>query len=265
MRIALISLDQVWKDKKSNFSRCDNFVRHAAERDCDLVVFPEMTLTGYSMEMTDIAEPVSASETLEWFAALATDVGIDIVFGACLIDSEKGRPSNSLCFAGSGKGSRAVYTKMHPFSFAGEDLVMDAGDSLAVIESGNLRLGCAICYDLRFPEPFSVMSPNCDALVVIANWPARRVAHWRALLIARAIENQCFVFGVNRIGTDGNGLQYEKSTLVVAPDGSLVVPEETGREMDVYLIDSEEVKRYREEFPTVRDKRFDLYRRFLER
>ena len=264
MRIALISLDQVWKDKKSNFSRCDYFVRHAAKCDCDLIIFPEMTLTGYVMEMTDIAEPMSASDTLEWFADLAMDIGIDIIFGACLIDPEKDRPSNRLCFATSGKGSRAVYAKMHPFSYAGEDLVMDAGDSLAVIESGNFRLGCAICYDLRFPEPFSIMSPDCDALVVIANWPERRVAHWRALLIARAIENQCFVLGVNRIGVDGNGLHYEKSTLVVSPDGSLIYPEETGQEMDVYSIDPEEVKRYRATFPTVRDKRFDLYRRFLE-
>ena len=103
----------------------------------------------------------------------------------------------------------------------------------------------------------------CSAAVVIANWPARRVPHWRALLVARAIENQFYVLGVNRTGIDGNGIVYAESITVVAPDGTVLEPAETETELDVYDIDLEATIRYRAEFPTVRDKRYALYRELL--
>lgn len=264
MHIALVSLDQVWQDKDANFARCTGFVRQAAEQGCALAVFPEMTLTGYTLDMGVLAEQRDAAPTLARFADLATETGVDILFGACLLDSADGRPRNVLCLASQTGGARPVYAKLHPFTFAGEDQVIAAGETLSVTAAGGLRLGCGICYDLRFPEPFSLMAPTCDALVIIANWPARRVSHWRALLLARAIENQCFVLGVNRIGVDGNGLAFEKSTLAVAPDGTLLQPVQGGGELDIYTIEAQEATRYRTAFPTVRDKRFDLYRRFLE-
>jgi len=100
--------------------------------------------------------------------------------------------------------------------------------------------------------------------VNIANWPVRRIAHWRALLVARAIENQLFVFGVNRIGTDGNGLQYEESSMAIAPDGTVLKPVFTDTEIAIYAIDLTEAERYREAFPTVRDKRYELYQKLYE-
>ena len=260
MRLALVSLDQIWQDKDGNSRRCTEFVHQAQAYGCTLAVFPEMTLTGYSLDMVTVAEPANDSLTLVHFGNLANETGISIVFGACLFDPDTGRSRNHLCLARPGSAAEALFAKVHPFSFVRENEMLDAGDRPGTAEVGGFKLGAAVCYDLRFPELFSAMAPTCDAAVVIANWPARRVAHWRTLLIARAIENQFFAIGVNRIGMDGNGLVYEKSSMVVTPDGAVLKPEVAGEEMDIFDIDPEEVARYRAVFPTVRDKRYALYR-----
>ncbi len=263
MRLALVSLDQHWLDKEANFARCTKLARVAAAHGCELVVFPEMTLTGYSLDMLTLAEPTEGALTLQWFQELARNAEVDIIFGACLFDSITCKPQNTLCLARRQGVTTALYSKMHPFSFAGEDKVLQAGSKLGFASVASLRLGCSICYDLRFPELFSAMAPYCDAVVNIANWPARRVDHWRALLVARAIENQLFVVGVNRTGTDGNALQYEKSSMVVTPDGVVLIPAISTDEMDIYDVEPKETSRYRAEFPTVRDKRYSLYRKLF--
>jgi omega-amidase len=264
MRVALVSLDQRWQDKPANLVRCADFAAAAKAEGCGLAIFPEMTLTGYSMDVAAIMEPLEASRSLADMGRVAAQAGIDLVFGACHGDGAGGRARNTLCLARGDSSAEVVYAKIHPFSFAGEDKVLDAGETLACRTAGGLTFGCTICYDLRFPEIYAVLSGDCQAIVNIANWPARRVAHWRALLVARAIENQLFVLGVNRIGTDGNGLSYEKSSLVVAPDGTLLAPVFASLEMDIFEIDPAESLRYREAFPIVRDKRWDLYRKFYE-
>jgi len=260
MLIALVSLDQRWLDKEVNFARCVELVRVATEQGCALVVFPEMTLTGYSLDMPSIAESADDSLTMRRFLELAHDAAVEIIFGACLLDSVSGNPQNTLCLARHEGVVSVIYSKIHPFSFVGEDKILQAGSSLGFANVEDLRLGCSICYDLRFPEIFSAMTPHCNAMINIANWPSRRVSHWRTLLIARAIESQLFVLGVNRIGTDGNGLQYEKSTMAVAPDGAVLAPVFFTDEIDIYDIDPDETNRHRTEFPTVRDKRYALYR-----
>lgn len=263
MRVALASLDQAWQDKEANFGRCAALAEEAAKQGCSLVVFPEMTLTGYCLDAAG-AEPLDGSPTLARFGELAGRQEIDLIFGASLVEPGASRPANRFCVAWRSGRVESPYAKLHPFTYVGEEKVFHAGSALAVTTAGGMRIGCGICYDLRFPEPFSVMASTCDALVVIANWPARRVEHWRTLLQARAIENQCYVLGVNRTGRDGNGLDYVKSSLLVAPDGSLPEPMSSQAELDVFEVEPAEVHRYREAFPTVRDKRFDLYRSFLE-
>jgi len=261
---ALVSMAQRWRDKVVNLERCAWFAAAARDAGCSLVIFPEMTLTGYSMDIEDIVEEEECSETLARFGELADSEGIDIIFGACLSRKGRRRPRNAFCLATPGSGARLIYEKIHPFSFAGEDAVFGAGDQLGLVDAGGARIGAAICYDLRFPELYSVMAPASEVIVTIANWPEKRVAHWRTLLRARAIENQCYIVGVNRVGDDGNGLSYVKSSLVVTPEGKLLEPEMDGDEMDVYRLDPALVADYREAFPTVRDKRYSLYRVLLE-
>jgi len=264
MRIALVSLNQKWMDKKANLARCAFFVAEAKALGCELVVFPELTLTSYSLDIHSIAELEQESVTLSEFGILAKKTGLSIIFGACLIGQDEILPSNMFCLALPDGTSKSIYSKIHPFSFAGEDKVLQAGSQVASAKIGMLEFGASICYDLRFPELYSAMAPICNAAIVIANWPMKRVAHWRTLLIARAIENQFFMFGINRTGSDGNGLVYEKSTLAVSPDGFLQNPLVQGEEMDVYDIDIKNTASYRANFPTLRNKRYALYRNFFE-
>jgi omega-amidase len=259
MRIALVSLDQRWMDKEANLARCASFVSEAEALKCELVVFPEMTLTSYSLDMRSVAELEQESVTLSDFGVLAKKAGLSIIFGACLIEQNDTFPRNKLCLALPDGSSKAIYSKIHPFSFAGEDKFLQAGSQVVSAKIGILEFGASICYDLRFPEIYSAMAPTCNAAIAIANWPINRIAHWRSLLIARAIENQFFMFGVNRIGSDGNGLVYEKSSLVVSPDGVLNKPFIKGIEMDVYDIDIKDTALYRADFPTFHDKRYALY------
>lgn len=264
MRLALVSLDQRWKNKEENFRRCADFVRKAKVLGSDVVAFPEMTLTAYSLDVVDVVEREHGSQTLQKFSHLADDAKVDVVFGACLAGDGLARPRNTLCVARRNGETLVCYSKMHPFTFAGEEKVFEAGNSLAVVQLGDLRLGCSICYDLRFPELFAAMASQCNAVINIANWPAGRVSHWRALLVARAIENQLFVIGVNRTGVDGNGLQYEMSSMAVAPDGTVLAPTHSEPEMAIYDVDPAMTHRHREAFPTVRDKRRELYRHLAE-
>lgn len=263
MRIALVSLNQCWLDKEENFRRCADFVRAAAGHGCRMVIFPEMTLTGYSMDVSTVVESTDDSRTLRLFGNLARDVNVNVIFGACLIDGASGRPRNNLCLARCDGEAIPVYAKIHPFSFAGEDKVLEMGNTPGLMDVAGLRLGCSVCYDLRFPELYSLLASRCDAVINIANWPASRVAHWRSLLVARAIENQMFVFGVNRIGTDGNDLHYEKSSMAVVPSGSIMEAVLSGSEMDIYEVDPGETALYRKEFPTIQDKRYALYEELL--
>ena len=265
MRIALISLDQVWLDKTANFNRCRELACEALGHGCDLVVFPEMTLTGYALgEMASQAELLADSVTLMWFAQLAAELQQTIIYGASLIESVSNSPRNQLCVATPDGNSTPVYSKIHPFSFAGENEVIEAGDQLGVIQLNTLHIATSICYDLRFPELYSAQANACNAAVVIANWPARRIAHWRALLVARAIENQMFMIGVNRIGEDGNQLMYEKSSMLIQPDGDVLEPLFSDSELDVFEIDPAAAARYRTEFPTLSDKRYSLYQTIFE-
>jgi predicted amidohydrolase len=222
-----------------------------------------MTLTGYTMAVGEVAEPENDSPTLRQFGQLAAEIDLTIAFGACLAPAVPGKSGNKLCVALPDGSARALYAKVHPFTFAGEHAVIEGGNQLAYLDAAGLRMGLSICYDLRFPELYAAMAPNCAAMLAIANWPARRVAHWRALLVARAIENQFYAIGVNRTGTDGTGLKYEKSSMVVTPDGSVLAPETASAELDIYSLDAGVVAQCRGSFPTLMDKRNDIYRKFF--
>ena len=264
MRVALVSLNQVWQNKTENLERCREFVKLARAQGCQIVVFPEMTLTGYSLNLNATAEYINKSDTLSAFSGLSREFDIDIVFGCCLKNENSSRAQNVLCHSQSKNDSKAIYAKLHPFSFAGEENVIEAGDHLGFVDLPTTRLGASICYDLRFPVPYALMASKCSGAICIANWPEKRIYHWRALLVARAIENQMFMIGVNRIGEDGNGLSYVKSSLVVAPNGEIIHPVSAGDEFDVYDFDETMTMQYRLEFPTLRDNNFNLYNKLRE-
>jgi len=264
MRIALVSLDQKWLDKKNNFSECKYYAEKASKAHCDLVIFPEMTLTSFSPNTSSIVENISNSQTLKWFGGLAGQCNINIIFGACLKVEGEESPYNMLCLADNNGCVTPLYAKTHLFSYANENQYLTAGKKIVTHKIGDINFGLAICYDLRFPELFSVMADDCEAIIVIANWPASRTNHWKTLLKARAIENECIVLGVNRMGRDGNGIEYEKDSMVIMPDGDVQVPDNLHYILDIYNVDSNQTSKYRNNFPTIQDKRHSLYEIFLK-
>ena len=261
MKVALISLDQKWEDKAYNMQRCAYLAYRAAECGADLVIYPEMTLTGFTLNTELSAENPDQSPSLLGFSALAKQNKIALVAGIVMSGADKAE-NTLIAFSGDGV-EQARYVKIHPFAFAGEDRFFKPGNKLAEMKLQEFTLGFSICYDLRFPELYSALAKNCDVLINIANWPKRRVMHWRALLQARAIENQTLVIGVNRIGVDGNDLEYEHSSVVVNANGESMVPILKESEMDVYEISHQELLNFRQGFSTRQDRLPELYRTII--
>ncbi len=261
MKVALVSLDQEWEDKASNLQCCRALTARAAALGADLVIFPEMTLTGFTMNTAVSAEHAEHSPTIKSFAEIARNNQVGLIAGVVLRSGEK--VSNTLVAFSRDGIEQARYTKIHPFSFAGEDRFFQPGKSLAKMQLTDLKLGFSICYDLRFPELYSALAKDCDVLVNIANWPKRRLKHWRTLLQARAIENQTYFIGVNRIGIDGNGLEYERSSMIIDPNGEVLEPMATDGEIDVYDIKREALDDFRQGFSTRQDRLPELYRALI--
>jgi omega-amidase len=220
-----------------------------------------MTLTGFSMNAQAIAEEFNRSDSIHQFKKIAQVSRIRIVFGMVLHGNKK--PQNSLIFINHLGRVAARYTKLHSFSYADEHLHYEQGSEIVISTIRGHKIGFTICYDLRFPELFSILGKQCSTIMNIANWPAERIDHWYTLLQARAIENQVFVIGVNRTGTDGNMIKYRKSSMVVSPQGEIISPDTADGNTDIYSIDYSKVKSYRDHFPVLKDRRVHFYSRHL--
>ena len=249
MKIALVSLDQIWENKEANLIKCKKFMERV--RGVDLIIFPEMTLTGFTNN-TKLAEDFEDSWTIKEFIKLARENNIAIIFGIILKGKNKVRNS-SIVVDKKGK-ILGVYTKIHPFSFANEDKYFEAGEKIVKINLGNIKIGLSICYDLRFCNLYSLMD-DCEIIVNIANWPAKRIEHWDTLLKARAIENQIYMIGVNRIGVDGNNLEYIESSKIFNANGDELKYKKIDEEIKIYEIDLDWNKKFKKTFNSVKDKR----------
>jgi predicted amidohydrolase len=261
MKIALASLDQKWEDKNANLQRCEGLTEKAKLLGAKLIIFPEMTLTGFSMNTSYSAESANKSPSVNAFSRLAKDNQIAIFAGVVLYSGAK--PSNALvAFSDDGK-EQARYFKIHPFSFVKENEHFQSGNQLAKMAMSEFEFGFSICYDLRFPELYSAIAKDCNVIVNIANWPKCRVDHWRTLLKARAIENQVFVIGVNRVGIDANGIEYELSSLIVNANGEFLQPLFSETEIDVYEINQQDLIDFRKLLSTRQDRQTCFYQSIL--
>ncbi|MEQ1531078.1 MAG: nitrilase-related carbon-nitrogen hydrolase, partial [Methylococcales bacterium] len=191
----------------------------------------------------------------------AQEFQVAIICGVVFKDGDKA--TNNALMIDRGGRAKARYSKIHPFTFAGEDKVFNGGSQISFGEIDSMTIGLTICYDLRFPEVYSALGKKCELIVNIANWPARRVDHWNVLLKARAIENQLFVVGVNRTGVDGKGLEYKKSSQIINPNGELVSPVLSEGLMDIYEIDSALISQFKQVFSTTQDRKPALYKSIL--
>jgi len=172
--------------------------------------------------------------------------------------------SNNLIFIENDGRIGAIYEKIHPFSYSKEDKVYKGGDKICIHDFMGVKIGLTICYDLRFPELYSILGKDSDVIVNIANWPDRRVGHWKTLLQARAVENQCFCIGVNRTGLDGKGLKYIESSVVFNANGDLPAFEKIDDKVKIFNIDKQWTESFKMKFNTTQDKRMDLYSVFYK-
>lgn len=250
MKVALIQLDIAWEDPAENHRRAERRIREAAALGATLVVLPEMFTCGFSMRAAELAEP-EGGPTEQWMTEVAS--GMDVwILGGIPQQSSAGPRNRAVLVSPSGAIQR--FTKLHPFSFADEPAHYAAGDELVTWNVEGLRVTPFICYDLRFPEIFRQQVDQTDLYVVIANWPERRRAHWQALLLARAIENQAFVAGVNRVG-DGDGMHYSGDSALISPWGERLAGGAEQEGVFVAEVTAVAVADARERFPVLKDRR----------
>jgi len=256
MHIVALQTDIVWEDKAANYGRVREMLERRQGPEPDLIVLPEMFATGFSMNAAEIAESEDGP-TRDFLGEVATSCHAHVLGGMVSCGpGGKGR-NDAVLMAPSGR-EVARYTKRHPFSYSGEPDHYEAGDALVVVvDLAGWCLCPLVCYDLRFPEDFrKAVRQDANLFVVIANWPASREHHWRSLLVARAIENQAYVVGVNRCGKDPK-LAYCGGSLIVDPMGRTVADAgDTEGPLEAEL-DLDLLRKYRTEFPALNDMRND--------
>ncbi|HEY2064618.1 MAG TPA: nitrilase-related carbon-nitrogen hydrolase [Gemmatimonadaceae bacterium] len=249
LRIALGEYDTGWHEPAASLARASQVVRTAAGAGARLVVLPEMCTTGFTMDALSQAEPLDGP-SVRALGRLAAGAGVHLIAGVAVREESEGaaRAVNTALLFGDDGALRAVYRKQRMFAYAGEDDVYEAGRESVVIEAEGVRLALFVCYDLRFPELFRAVAPDVDAIVIIANWPAKRRAHWDTLIRARAIENQCYVVAVNRSGS-GGGIDYDGGSAAFDPWGERLAAGAAG----AFAVDPARVRAVREEYPFLRD------------
>ena len=246
MKIAILQTNIDWGNPSANVTKADEII------DCyeqtDLFVLPEMFSTGFCTDPKGIAEPVNC-ETLQWMKRKAAQKGC--AMAGSIATEENGRYYNRFYFVHP-DGKVDFYDKKHLFTYGGEDKHFTAGDERVIVTYKGVRILLQICYDLRFPI-WSRNKKDYDMILYVASWPTSRVEVWKTLLRARAIENQCYVAGVNRVGNDPN-CTYCGGSAVIDPYGRTLAACEDGKECQAdAVIDLDVLEAFRKKFPVLND------------
>lgn len=252
LRVTLVQANQIWEDKTANF---ENYHRLLQGVSTDLIVLPEMFNSGFTMNASAMAEDFQQSESLEWLRTLAKEKNAAVY--ASLIMTENSLFFNRGVFV-MPNAQFFMYDKRKTFSLAGESEIYQSGTKETIVAYHGWNFQLQICYDLRFPEIVrnritSNQNPLYDVILYVANWPEKRNSHWTCLLRARAIENQSYVVGVNRVGTDHNGLSYTGDSVVVNPLGETRELEAKKEMVKTYVIKKSELNAIREKLPFLKD------------
>lgn len=246
VKVAAVQCSLHWQDPKANRQQLAGQI--AALSGQDLIVLPEMFTTGFSMDSAAVAEP-AGGESLNWLKQQAALSGAALCGSVAV--TEQGRYYNRLYFV-TPEGQYFQYDKKHLFRMAGEHDAYQAGTDRVIVPWRGLRFCLQICYDLRFPV-FSRNRNDYDVLIYVANWPAPRRLAWRTLLAARAIENQCYVIGCNRIGSDGNGVEYSGDSLLLDYLGQSLVDGADRAAVLAAELDGAALQQFKDKFPAYLD------------
>ncbi|MBQ7634775.1 MAG: amidohydrolase [Bacteroidaceae bacterium] len=246
MRICMLQADLAWHDAAAN---SQTFARMIAQKEADLFVLPEMWPTGFATEPTGVAEPADDSPSLRWMISTARASNAALAGSVATVDD--GRYFNRFYFV-KPNGSVTHYDKRHLFGYGGEGRCYTAGRRRTVVEWHGVRFLLCVCYDLRFPV-WSRNRGDYDVALYVASWPRPRQDAWRWLLRARAIENQCYVVGVNRIGKDP-ACDYSGMSCAFDAWGQTVARCEPNQECAATLhLDMPALAQFRNDFPVLKD------------
>lgn len=243
LKITGLNLNIIWKDKTANFQQIE---RHFQNTDADIILLPEMFSTGFYMNAEEIAD--RDRETLSWMKNFASKTNSAVCGSASV--HENGKFLNRFYFV-KPNGDYHFYDKRHLFTFSGEDKTYSRGEKRVIVDFKGWRILLQVCYDLRFPV-FARNNDDYDAALYVANWPEARIDAWKTLLKARAIENQSYVFGLNRIGTDGNKLHYPESSYCFNANGEII--SETDSEIVKAELNMQSLRNFREKFQFLNDR-----------
>lgn len=254
MKIYAVQLDITWREKQKNFAKVETLLQSSHVEPGSLVVLPEMFATGFDVQAEGIAEGAGQGlvETAQYLSRLAIEKKCTVV-GSGIAYAPSGKRQNLAIVFNEVGAPLGSYQKMHPFTFGGEHKKFEAGEELLLFPAGPFQVSPFICYDLRFPEVFRHAAIlGAQILTVSANWPSPRHEHWLALLRARAIENQCYVVGVNRAGRD-HVMEYLGQSVVFGPKGEELAL--AGKEECVLCVEAnwESLTQWRSSFPVLQD------------
>jgi omega-amidase len=255
MKVAAVQFDIIWEDKPANHAIIERMVADAAIEPGTFVLLPELGDTGFSFNLDAIVDDVS----LNWATHFALERRIWLQHGYPERGPD-GRGRNCASIISPDGEIVCTYRKIHPFSFGKEIEHYTGGDELIVRDIDGVKVCPQICYDLRFPELWRLgVVHGAELFTIGASWPSPRQHHWRALLIARAIENQCYVIAVNRIGRDPH-LSYLGGSMIISPKGDIIA--EAGSDEETVIqaeLDIDALRDWREQFPALKD----IHREFL--
>ena len=252
LKITLIQTHLFWEDKGANLALLEQKIVNL-EEPTEIVILPEMFTTGFSMQPTLHAETMEGP-SVQWMRRIAK--AQKIILTGSLIIEENGHYYNRLIWM-LPNGELGYYDKRHLFAFAGEDQHYTAGNKRLIASVKGWKINLQICYDLRFPTWARQAAPNeYDVLMYVANWPEKRSHAWKTLLVARAIENQAFVVGVNRVGLDGKNIAHSGNSMVVGPLGEVLYHSADQESVFQITLQRDELEQARTQFPFWKDADF---------
>ncbi len=259
LTITTIQTNLFWEDKRANLQMLEDKITSIEDK-TEIVVLPEMFSTGFSMQPQLFAEN-KEGETMEWMKRISSEN--KIILTGSIIAEENGNYFNRLIWM-LPNGQFGYYNKRHLFAYAGEHEHYTAGNKRLIASVKGFKINLQVCYDLRFPvwarqAPISTRREvgsevaEYDVLIYVANWPEKRSHAWKTLLCARAIENQCYVIGVNRVGSDGNNIYHSGNSLVIDPMGQVLYHMADEEDTNTIILSKEKLTEVRTRFPFLND------------
>ncbi|MDR7236074.1 carbon-nitrogen family hydrolase [Neobacillus drentensis] len=259
LKISCIQMDIAFGNPQKNYKTVERLFDKTSTEKPDIIVLPELWTTGYDLTRLNEIADFKAAQTIEFLQNAAQKYQVHLIGGSVANRVDKGVKNTLLII---NKDGRLVhqYSKLHLFKLMDEHVYLEAGSEKGLFQLDNYQFAGAICYDIRFPEWIRAhTSEGAEALFVVAEWPAQRLSHWRALLIARAIENQCYVIGCNRSGQDPNN-QFAGHSLIIDPWGEVIAEAGESEEILSAEIEMDLVKEVRKQIPIFADRKPEFYK-----